>query len=316
MSKIAQLKVLLFQISPRFVKKLVLAYLENKKMAHWQACFKTKVSREEVDKLFSQMELDSDVMIHSSLPDIGNIKLKDITDNLKEYVLDKGFTILCPALPVKGSSLEFLLSLKEFDVRSAPNAMGTISCYYGRQKGAKRSLSPTHSVIASGDKAEYYTKEHYLSETPFSEKSPYYKLIINKGKIMMFGASLKNLTFNHVIEDMIGEESFPVRVYDSRRFEIDLIDEVGVRSKGAFRTHSHKSGRMRDSVELMGIVRRLPSTKVFPLGCGEVLVLDAKDVCICLLAQLKNGITTMGHRHVSVNCRNKADYWINYLCQL
>lgn len=316
MSKIAQLKVQFFQISPRFVKKLVLAYLENKKMAHWQACFKTKVSREEVDKLFSQMELGSDVMIHSSLPDIGNIKLKDITDNLKEHVLDNGFTVLCPALPVKGSSLEFLMSLKEFDVRSAPNAMGTISCYYGRQKGAKRSLSPTHSVIASGDKAEHYTKEHHLSETPFTEKSPYYKLIINMGKIIMFGASLKNLTFNHVIEDMIGEETFPVRVYDSRRFEIDLINEDGVRSKGAFRTHSHKSGRMRDSVELMEIVRRLPSTKVFPLGCGEVLVLDAKDVCICLLTQLKKGITTMGHRHVSDNCREKADYWINYLCQL
>ena len=285
-------------------------------MAHWQECFKTKVSREEVDNLFSRMELNSDIMIHSSLPDIGNIKLKHITDDLKTHVLDKGFTDLCPALPVKGSSLDYLISIKEFDVRTAPNAMGAISCYYGRQKDSKRSLSPTHSVIAYGDKADYYTREHHLSETPFTEKSPYYKLMINNGKILMFGASLKNLTFNHVIEDMIGEETFPVQVYDPRRFEIDLIDESGIRNRGHFRAHSLKSGRMRDSEELMKIVRNLPSTRILPIGCGEVLVLDAKDVCICLLSQLKNGLTTMGHRHISENCRMKTDYWIDYLHQL
>lgn len=316
MSKISQMKALAFQLAPRFLQRKILAFSDNKKMAHWQECFKTKVSREDVNELFSRMGLSSDIMIHSSLPDIGNIKLKHITDNLKSHVIDKGYTVLCPALPVKGSSLEYLKSITEFDVRTAPNAMGTISCFYGRQEDSRRSLSPTHSVVAYGAKALYYIGEHHLSETPFTEKSPYFKLIINKGKILMFGASLKNLTFNHVIEDMIGEESFPVRVYDSRRFEIELIDKSGTRSRGFFRAHSHKSGRMRDSVEVMEMVRNLPSSKLFPIGCGEVLLLDAKDVCLCLLSQLKNGITTMGHRRVSESCQKKADYWIHFISQL
>lgn len=316
MSKISQIKTFAYQLAPKVVQRKVLAYSENKKIAHWQECFKTKMSKEEVDALFSQMALNSDVMIHSSLPDIGNIKLKHVTDCLKSCVLDNGYTVLCPALPIKGSSLDYLESIKEFDVRTAPNAMGTISCYYGRQDGAKRSLSPTHSVVAFGEKAEYYTADHHLSETPFTERSPYYRIMLNKGKILMFGASLKNLTFNHVIEDMIGEDSFPVRVYDPRRFEVELINESGDRTTGLFRAHSHKSGRMRDSVELMEIVRNLPSTRVFPFGCGEVLLLDARDVCICLLTHLKEGLTTMGHRHISENCRDKADYWINYISQL
>ena len=313
MIKVSLLKNLAYDLAPGFVKDKVRAYADNRKVAHWQECFKTKVSKDQVEELFSHLSLDSDVMIHSSLPDIGDIRLKHVTDCLGRYVIDKGHTILCPALPVKGSTLDFLKSIKEFDVRTAPNAMGTVSCFYGRQEGSRRSLSPTHSVVTFGNRAEYYTREHHLSLTPFTEKSPYYKLIVNRGKILMFGASLKNLTFNHVIEDMIGEESFPVKVYDPHCFEIELVDEDGKRSMGRFRAHSHKSGRMRDSVELMERVRNLPSTVVLPVGCGEVLLLDAKDVCVCLLSGLKEGLTTMGRRRVSDKCMQKADYWIDYI---
>ena len=316
MIKLSQIKAIVFQLSPKIIKDKLIAYNDNRKMAHWKECFKTKVCKEQVDELFAQLALDSDIMIHSSLPDIGNIKLRHITDNLKEYVLDTRHTILCPALPVKGSSLDYLKSIKEFDVRTAPNAMGTVSSYYGRQGDALRSLSPTHSVVAIGEKARYYTEEHHLDETPFTEKSPYYKLILNKGKILMFGASLKNLTFNHVIEDMIGEELFPVRVYDSHVFAVELINESGTKTIGRFRAHSHQSGRKRDSAELMEIVRNLPSTRVFHIGCGEVLLLDAKDVCICLLSYLKEGLTTMGHRKVSKECMQKADAWIDFITQL
>ena len=259
------------------------------------------------------MELSSDVMIHSSLPEIGDIKLKHITDNLQKYVLDNGHTVLCPALPVKGSTLDYLSTIREFDVRTAPNAMGRVSRYYGRQNGARRSLSPTHSVIALGNQAEFYTEDHYKSETPFSENSPYFKLILRGGKILMLGAALKHLTFSHMPEDLIGENDFPVRVYDPRRFEIDVINEEGVRVRGLFRGHSHSSGRKRDSSEIMGIIRELPSTKVFKLGCGEVILLDSKDVILCMLIQLKSGVTTMGHRRVSDACKEKVDEWIKII---
>lgn len=313
MSTFSYLKALVFQLAPKKIRDKALAIAENKRISHWRECFKTKVSREQVDQLFAQMALDSDVMIHSSLPDIGNIRINYVTDNLKEYVLDEGHTILCPALPVKGSSLEYLKSITEFDVRSASNAMGTISCYYGRQPEALRSLSPTHSVVAYGAKAAYFTQDHHLSETPFTENSPYFRLMHEGGKFLMFGAALKSFTFRHIIEDMIGEESFPVKVYDRRRFEIKLVDEDGTVKSGVFRAHSRRSSRLRDSVELLRIIRNLPSTKVFPLGCGEVILLDARDVCICLLRQLKSGITTMGHRRVSDKCIARADHWIDYI---
>ena len=316
MSDISPWKAIAFQLAPKAIKAKVLKYAEDKKLAHWQECFKTKVSKEEVDDLFSHLALDSDVMIHSSLPDIGNIRLKHITDNLKKYVLDTGHTILCPALPIKGSSLDYLKSINEFDVRTAPNAMGALSCFYGRQEGARRSMSPTHSVVALGAKSTYYTEEHHLDETPFTEKSPYFKLIVNKGKILMFGATLKNFTFNHVLEDLIGEKCFPIRVYDPRRFEIRLIDESGSSLHGRFRAHSRRSSRLHDGLEIMTKVYTLPSSKVIHIGCGEVLMLDAKDVCLCLLKNLKEGLSIYGHRPVFEECRHRADYWIDYIEKL
>ena len=316
MDRLLQLKTLAFQLAPRGLQEKVLSHAEAKRMEHWQECFKTKVSKDEVDSLFSEMQLNSDLLIHSSLPDIGNIKLGDITNNLKKYILDSGHTILCPALPIKGSSLDYLKSIKEFDVKTATNAMGAISSYYGRQPGAIRSLSPTHSVIAYGNLATYYTNSHHLAETPFTENSPFFKLIIRKGKILMFGATLKNFTFNHVIEDLIGEDCYPVRVYDPRKFKIKLVNESGIIQYGIFRAHSYRSSRMHDGIELMGKLFSLPSTRVYNIGCGQALLLDAKDVCMCELKHLKEGLTIMGHRRVSQKCVERADYWIERLEQL
>ena len=315
MIKASQLKAIAFHLSPKPVKEWLVSFNENRKMEHWKKCYKTKVSKEQVDEVFSLLDLDSDVIVHSSLPDIGNIKLRDVTDNLNRYVLDKGHTILCPALPIKGSSLEYLKSIKEFDVRTASNAMGAISTYYGRQEGAVRSLSPTHSVIAVGEKAVYYTEEHHLAETPFTETSPYYKLIVNRGKILLFGATFKNLTFVHVLEDIIGEDCYPVKMYDPRMFEIKVVDGSGVSHYGSFRAHSYRNSVLNDGEELYSKVLSLPSTIICPIGCSEVILLDARDTIICMLENLSVGITRMGRRRISECCRQKAEYWIKQIEQ-
>lgn len=128
----------------------------------------------------------------------------------------------------------------------------------------------------------------------------------------MFGASLKYLTFGHVVEDLIGEEYYPIPVYDSRRFEIDLINEDGMRQKGTFRAHSHKNGFYRDTPVVIERIRNLSSTRILPLGCGEVILLDARDLLSCLLTQLKLGVTIPG-RKVSEACQARADKWVEFI---
>ena len=57
MSKVSQLKAIAFQLAPKAIQGKIRAIAEDKKMAHWQECFKTKVPREEVDELFSKLAL-------------------------------------------------------------------------------------------------------------------------------------------------------------------------------------------------------------------------------------------------------------------
>ena len=73
---------------------------------------------------------------------------------------------------------------------------------------------------------------------------------------------------------------------------------------------------MRDTELLSKKIRDLESTKAFQVGCGEVLLLDAKDVCLCLLSNLKSGLSSMGRIHVSQECVRRADMWINRIEQL
>lgn len=306
----------LYFLMPPLIQNWLYTYAGNKKMERWKTNVKVKVDKEQVDDIFKTMNIDKDVMVHSSLPDIGNINRDAVFDNLQKYIIDRGHTILCPAIPIKGSTLEYLKSISEFDVRTAPNAMGVISKYYEKQENAKRSLSPTHSVVAYGDQATYYTKDHHHDETPFAENSPYFKLLLKGGKILIFGGGFR-LTFAHVIDDMIGEKDFPVQVYDSRRFCIEVIDEKGEGQKCVFRAHSYKTGLLMDMAAMSNKIMHLSSTQVYHLGCSDVILLDARAVALCMLQELKLGFTIYhGRRRVSEDCRKKADNWIEYIKQL
>jgi len=204
---------------------------------------------------------------------------------------------------------------KKFDIREQPIAMGAINSYYGKLKETKRSLSPTHSVIALGENAEYYVSEHHMSETPFTEKSPYFKLLLKKGKILMFGAGIGHLTFYHVLEDMLGDD-FPVRVYTKERFEISVIDHKGDSKSGLFKAHNSLAGAYRITDYLNDKLLHLPSTVIIKLGCSNLILLDSIDVILCLLNNFKKGLTIYGKVKISDKSIQKADYWINFIAKL
>lgn len=296
-------------LCPKFLKTPIINRAEEKKLRRQLENYKHVISKEDIAQLFENMHVDADVLIHTSYPDLGKIEgnNKYIAEELQK-VVDAGHTLLFPALPIKGSSLDYLRHTKIFDPSKADNAMGGLSKYYGRQTGACRSAQPTHSVVAYGPKAEYYTNEHHIDETPFTDKSPYYKLVKEGGKILMFGAGLTHLTINHVVEDLLDKE-YPRNVY-SKLYSIDIILQDGTIYAGRYRAHNRWSGILRDSTEIIKAVRALPSTRIYSFGAGEVILLDVKDLIICELELLKKGITTMGKMHVSKVAKAKADEWI------
>jgi len=308
---------LIIYFSPKFIKKRLLQLHQSKLIKEGRERLKIKVSSEYLTELFDSSDFGCDLFVHTSLMEIGKIQggYKEVVRLLNEHVLEKKHTLIFSALAFKGSSEEYLKEIKTFDVRNAPVATGVINEYYSMLPEAERSLSPTHSVVAVGLNAKYYTADHHLSETPFDENSPYFKIAKNKGKILLFGAGLKHLTIVHVIEDLLGSD-FPFRVYSKKKYEIELINKIGIQSSASFKAHSEFMGIFRNTDQLTNQLRKLPGTRIFNLGCSEYILLDARDVVVNLLETLKNGKTAYGKVKLSKEARIKAEYWIDYFKSL
>ena len=268
------------------------------------------VTEQDVAEAFAALGIEGDGIVHSWLIQSGNIKgkHKPIVKALQEHVLDKGNTVLAIGIPVKGSTEEWLRSITRFD-KDAPIAMGVISTYYAKQEGACRSLNPTHSVVAYGPLAEEYTDEHHLDKTPFTEKSPYYKLLERNGGVLMVGAGIKHLTLAHIVEDMLGD-LYPQRVYGRKEYPVDIYRGEECIYHGTYMAHSRWSGVLRVSDYVHSRIKALPSTKVVKLGGAEVLYINARDAVICELEELKKGNSIYGYRRINKECRERIDYWI------
>ena len=300
---------LIYYLIPPFVKNLVKK--TNVKIPEKQGI--VTLTKSEAEIIFSKLTLQSDVFVHTSLLDIGKVEggYKVLVQHLNKSILDKGFTLLFPAIPMKGSSEDYIKQITTFDVRTAAISTGVINQYYSFLPNAERSLSPTHSVIAIGPKSTYYTNDHHLSDTPFKENSPYYKLLINKGKVLMLGAKLKHLTLIHVVEDLLGDD-YPVRIHTKRSFEINIINKDGDNFKSNFKTHSKYRGVFRDMTDVSNDLRNLHSTQIIPLGDGEFVLMDAIEIVLYLFENLKSGNSPYGRRKISKQANEKIDYWIDF----
>lgn len=276
----------------------------------------TAVSEQDVADAFAALDIKGDVMVHSSLIHIGNIKgkHKPIVKALQDHVLDKGNTVLAIAIPVKGSTEEWLRSITRFD-KESPIAMGVISTYYAKQEGACRSLNPTHSVVAYGPLAKEYTAEHHLDKMPFTEKSPFYKLLEHNGSVLMVGAVIKHLTLCHIVEDMLGD-LYPQRVYSRKEYPVDIFRDEECIYHGTYKAHSKWGGVLRVPEYVQSRIKALPSTKVVQLGGAELIYINARDAVVCELEELKRGNSIYGWRRINKKCRERIDYWIERIKEL
>lgn len=161
--------------------------------------------------------------------------------SLVREVIGAGGTMLFPTYPnLRVSSYEYILRGEVFDVRRTPSYTGLLNEFARRQRGALRSLHPTKSVCAIGPLAEELTATHQLSPYPYDVGSPYFKLTACGAKIVGLGVSTRNLSFVYCTDDAL-KESFPVRVYHDRAFEVDCVNYEGEREKVKTYVHNMKN---------------------------------------------------------------------------
>jgi aminoglycoside 3-N-acetyltransferase len=240
-----------------------------------------------------------DVFIHSSLNKLGNIQGGPVTviNSLTKVVGING-TILMPGFTIRKSMLKSFEHLEKndlvFDYKKEIPLVGAIPRAFFGTKGVRRSIHPTHSVLAHGKNAEYFTKGHEICDSTFGIGTPLYKLIESDSYIMGLGSDLAHVTFYHVIEDII--KDFPVEVYVEKEFRIKLLinSELVVNS---FKCHKNQNQRIetKDGAWVKAYFKRYFKKSGFliegKVGNADCWMIKAKDMYNCVEELLKNGIT-------------------------
>jgi aminoglycoside 3-N-acetyltransferase len=250
----------------------------------------------EVAGALEHLPFSADLMVHSSISNIGRLAdgtAPDLAREILSRINLTRHTLLVPALPFNSLMKDYLDECAGFDVRSAKNAMGAIANLLMQQAASLRSVHPTHSTVALGAKAAYYVEGHEHDATPFGPHSPFHKLTVNRGQILMFGVGLNSVTCFHVCEDLLGAQ-LPFAVYQERRYDIACTGRDGSALRVQtpchcpFLTARRECERARPHLERAGHIRSVA------LGESEISLLDARGLTVTLLEMLLAGESIYG----------------------
>lgn len=301
--------------APNFVKQSIRhisRQLETRQAKARQQ--RTKVSKEQIHAIIDKLELDCDVMLHTSKINIGTLEggTAYVAEELLRKINTEQHTVLVSALPYRGAFADYLKKNRVFDVRTAPIAMGAINRYLAAQPNAVRSLHPTHSVVAIGPRAEAYVAEHHLDSTPFGLHSPYYKLIQNRGKVVLFGATLNNLTCVCAVEDMLGK-AYARYLYSDKSYTVQCVDNQGGVHNVVTTCHDPRKAIHRSLLFLHDRLIQEGIMQVYPIGEAEVAVIDIRAFAVYYLHLLDSGISNRGKIIVSKELHQAITNALNVL---
>lgn len=141
------------------------------------------------------------LLMHTSIKSFGYIEggVETLIDALRLAVGETG-NLMAPTLT--GSEKLSAQNPPVFDAMKTPCWTGLFPETFRKQREAKRSLHPTHSVSVIGPGAKELIKDHELSLTPCGTESPYYRLAQMKGKVVCFGVNFESVTLLHTVEEL------------------------------------------------------------------------------------------------------------------
>lgn len=174
-----------------------------------------------IDQLIQMgIEPTDTVVIHTSMKAIGNVDggVATLLDAFIDYLEDGLFIVPTHTWEnvTKNSPL--------FDVNKTKPCIGivpTIAAFYPR---GIRSLNPTHSVAAFGNRAKSYIAGELEFESPTHPQGCWGRLYDENAKILLIGVGQDRNTFLHAVDEIndmperLTDEIIPfkVKLYDGR----------------------------------------------------------------------------------------------------
>jgi len=196
-----------------------------------------------------------------------------------------------PNSPNAGMQLDYIRELDVFDVNNAPSKLGAISEYFRKLPNSIRSAHPTEPVSCIGEKSDYFVGEHFGELTPYTHKSPFYRVSEQGGKILYIGVTLDNAGTNlHTLEDEIDDFKYPV--YYDEIFEIDVKLVSGEIKKMKTKVHNPEQSAKRKCDELIPVFKERGVLKEVTIGNAKSLIVEAKPFLELMIEEYqKSGVT-------------------------
>ncbi len=206
-------------ITHRIIKRL------NRKVSRQFNRVFSHVDREMLVNSFRNIGLDkgSIVCVHSSLSRLGHVVggADAIIDALIETVRPEG-CIMMPSFSMRGSMMSYLDQGEIFDVRSSPSQVGLITEIFRKWPGVLRSLHPTNSLLAWGERARELLRDHDKSLTPYGPYTPYGRIAEEKNSfILMLETHIHSLL--HHLQERV---NFPHYFLPEER-KVSFVDDKG-----------------------------------------------------------------------------------------
>jgi len=229
------------------------------------------------------------LMVHSSLHAHSGYSGRpvDMIDALKAAV-GRGGLIVMPSMTYTDSSSAFLLRGEPMKVRHSASRMGLLTEVFRRGRDVHRSLSPTHPLLAWGERAESFLAGHDATDRSFGPASPFQRLLDLDGKVLCVGTVAETVTFTHFLEDRV-RDRLPFELYEPGLLEGRVIDADGCLRIVPTRVLSAESRRRRREHVLWQKARARGVTRHRRLGNTRLMILDCRALTALVEEMYANG---------------------------
>lgn len=221
------------------------------------------------------------LMVHSSMKAIGDVDGRGDTviDSLMTYMRDG--LLLLPTHSWEDYNLKDGL----FDPETEKSCVGILSNIFMKRKETIRSLHPSHSVTAYGERAKAYTEKDTMEVyTPCPRTGCFGSLLDEKAQILFLGAPLTTNTYIHSIEEWL---DIPDRlnqdacIYKVKDYNGDIREVI-------YRGHKSSFGDVSKNYDkIEGIMLDEGIAKIVRIGDAKSYVVEVEPMTEMVLDLLK-----------------------------
>lgn len=220
------------------------------------------------------------LLIHSSMKAVGVVEgggdtvLDAFIDYMKEGLL------LFPTHSWSDNNLRDGI----YDPKTEPACVGILPNLFMKRAGAVRSMHPTHSVTAMGDRGQAYVLRDSDVCTPCPRNGCFGGLYDEEAQLLFLGATLKTNTFIHSIEELL---NIPDRInLQSRKIKL-LYQEGDVREIDFYGHYSTRGDVSKNYDKLLIPMIHMGIAKEVKIGDAVSYVVEVKPMTDWVMGLLK-----------------------------